>query len=108
MPLCYCPKGYVSEMVSTRRSKAIKEEETDITATWGQEKKETLKERFIKNKRILNPPYIYLKKEKQSKTKTTRRTFLMSQFNDDEEKETLLKRQKRQEDIAMRDNINLQ
>jgi hypothetical protein len=32
----------------------------------------------------------------------------MSQFNDDEEKETLLKRQKRQEDIAMRDNINLQ
>jgi hypothetical protein len=32
----------------------------------------------------------------------------MSQFNDDEEKETMLKRQKRQEDIAMRDNINLQ
>jgi hypothetical protein len=32
----------------------------------------------------------------------------MSKFNDDKEKETLLKRQKRQEDIVMRDSINFQ
>lgn len=32
----------------------------------------------------------------------------MLQFDDDEERETFLKRQKRQEDIAMRGNINPQ
>jgi hypothetical protein len=32
----------------------------------------------------------------------------MSQSNDDEEKETLLKRQRRQEDITMRGNVNPQ
>jgi hypothetical protein len=41
-------------------------------------RKEIVRERFIKNKRPLNLAYIYLKKEKQLETKTTRRTFLMS------------------------------
>jgi hypothetical protein len=49
-------------------------------------------ERFIKNKRLLNLAHIYPKKEKQLETRTTKRTILMSQSDDDEKKETLLKR----------------
>jgi hypothetical protein len=33
---------------------------------------------------------------------------MMSQFDDEEERETLLKRQRRQEDITMRGNVNPQ
>jgi hypothetical protein len=66
-----------------------------------------LRERFIKNKRPLNLAYIFPKKKKQPETMTTRKTILMSKF-DDEERETLLKRQGRQEDIAMKGSINLQ
>jgi hypothetical protein len=51
-----------------------------------------MKERFIKNKRPSNLTYISPKKEKQLKTKTTKRVVLMSQSDDDEEKETVLKR----------------
>ncbi len=65
-----------------------------------------MRERFIKNKRTLNPTHISLKKDKQPKIKTTRRIVMMSQSNDDEEKETLHKRQRRQEDIAMRGSID--
>jgi len=71
-------------------------------------RKDTLRERFIKNKRPLNPTCISPKKEKQQKTKTTRRAVLMFQFDDDGERETLQKRQRRQEDIIMKGNINLQ
>jgi hypothetical protein len=67
-----------------------------------------MKDRFIKNKRPLNLAHISFKKEKQPKTKTTRRTILMSQSNDDEERETLLKRQRRQKDIVMKGNVNPQ
>jgi hypothetical protein len=48
-----------------------------------------LRERFIKNKRPINPTHIFLKKEKQPEIQTTRRTIMMSQFYDDEERETL-------------------
>jgi hypothetical protein len=41
-------------------------------------RKESLKEKFIKNKRPLNPTHISLKKEKQPKTRTTMRVVLMS------------------------------
>jgi hypothetical protein len=44
-----------------------------------------MRERFIKNKRPLNPTHISPKKEKQLETKTTIRAVLMFQFNDDEE-----------------------
>jgi hypothetical protein len=71
-------------------------------------RKDTLRERFIKNKRPLNPTCISPKKEKKQKTKTTRRAVLMFQFDDDGERETLQKRQRRQEDIIMKGNINLQ
>jgi hypothetical protein len=71
-------------------------------------KKETMKDRLIKNKRPLNPAHISPKKEKQPKMKTTRRTILMSQSNDDEERETLLKRQRRQKDIVMKGNVSPQ
>ncbi len=39
MPFCYCPRSCVSKMVSTRRSKAIGEEEANRAITWGQKKK---------------------------------------------------------------------
>jgi hypothetical protein len=42
-------------------------------------RRNNLRERFIKNKRPLNPIHISPKKEKQPKTRTTRRTILMSQ-----------------------------
>ncbi len=57
-------------------------------------KKETLKERFIKNKRPLNLAHFSPKVDKQLKTRTTKRTVLMSMFNDDEEKETLLRQRR--------------
>ncbi len=41
-------------------------------------RKESLRERFKKNKRPLNPTHISPKKEKQLKTRTTRRTIMMS------------------------------
>jgi hypothetical protein len=53
-----------------------------------------MRERFIKNKRPLNPTHISPKKEKQPESRTTRRTVLISQPDDDEERETLQKRHK--------------
>jgi hypothetical protein len=47
----------------------------------------------------LNLAHLFPQKEKQPKSKTIKRAILMSQFYDDEEKETLLKRQRRQEDM---------
>jgi hypothetical protein len=41
-------------------------------------RKKSLRERFIKNKRPLNPTHISLRKEKLPKIKTTRRVVLMS------------------------------
>jgi hypothetical protein len=58
-------------------------------------RKDTLRERFIKNKRPLNPTCISPKKEKQPKTRTTRRASLMPQSNDDEKRKTLQKRQRK-------------
>jgi hypothetical protein len=52
-------------------------------------RRNNLKERFIKNKRPLNLTHISCKKEKHLKTKTTKKTIMMSQFDDVEEKETL-------------------
>jgi hypothetical protein len=43
-------------------------------------------------KRPLNPALIYLKKEKDPKTRTFKRIVMMSQFDDDEDREILLKR----------------
>jgi len=40
----------------------------------------------------LNLAHIFPKKEKEPETRTTRRIVLMSQSNDNEERETLLKR----------------
>ncbi len=72
-------------------------------------RRNSLRERFIKNKRLLNPTHISPKKEKQLETRTTRRTILMSQFDDDEERKTLQKKkQRQQEDIAMRGSIGPQ
>jgi hypothetical protein len=67
-----------------------------------------MRERFIKNKRLLNPTHISLKKEKHPKTRTTKKVVLMSQSDDDEEIKTLQKRQRRQEDTAMKGSIHLQ
>jgi hypothetical protein len=51
-----------------------------------------LRERFLKNKRPLNPTHISPRKEIQPKTTTTKRVILMSKFDDDEERKTLQKR----------------
>jgi hypothetical protein len=56
-----------------------------------------MRETFINNKRLLNLTHIYPKKEKEPKTRTLKRIVLMSQSNDDEEKETSLKTQERHE-----------
>jgi hypothetical protein len=45
-----------------------------------------LRERFIKNKRPLDPTHNSLKKEKQPKIRTTKKIVMMFQSNDDEEK----------------------
>ncbi len=58
-------------------------------------RKESLRERIIKNKKPLNPTHIYVRKEKHLEIKTTKKVVLMSQFDDDEEGETLQKRQRR-------------
>jgi hypothetical protein len=39
MPFCHSLKSYVLEVVSIRRSKATRKEETSIVATIGQKKK---------------------------------------------------------------------
>jgi hypothetical protein len=51
-----------------------------------------MRERFIENKRPLNPTHIYPKKEKQLEIRTTKITISMSKFDDDEEREILQKR----------------
>jgi len=50
-------------------------------------RKEILQERFIKNKRPLNLIDVSPIKEKEPKTRTIRKVILMSQFNDDDEKD---------------------
>jgi hypothetical protein len=55
-------------------------------------KKDTMRERFIKNKRPLNLAHIFPTNDKQPETRTTKRVVLMFKFNDDEEKEILLKK----------------
>ncbi len=67
-----------------------------------------MRERFIKNKGLLNLTHISFEKEKQPEIRTTRRIVLMSQSNDDEKREMLQKRQRRQEDTIMRGSINPQ
>jgi hypothetical protein len=52
-------------------------------------KRESLRERFIKNKRPLNPTHISLKKDKHLEMITTEIIVLMSKSNDDEERKTL-------------------
>jgi hypothetical protein len=67
-----------------------------------------MREKFIKNKKLLNLTYISPKKDKQIEIRTTKKIIMMSQSNDDEKREILLKRKTRQEDITMRGNIHLQ
>jgi hypothetical protein len=59
MPFCYCFKGYVFKMVSTRRNKAIGEEEANRATTWGHEKKGDCEGEVYK-KQETSKPCIYL------------------------------------------------
>ncbi len=54
------------------KKKQIKQPQEDMRI------KETLQERFVKNKKPLNPSYFFPKKEKQLETRTTKRAVLMS------------------------------
>ncbi len=58
-------------------------------------RRDNLKERFIRNNRLLNLTHISFKKEKQSKTRTTKRIVLMSQFDDDKEREDFVEEAKK-------------
>ncbi len=73
----------------------------------GKGRRDNLKERFINNKRLLNPTHIFPKKEKWLEIRTTRRTILKFKCDDDERK-PMHKRQKRQEDTIMKGNIDPQ
>jgi hypothetical protein len=55
---------FILEMVSIRRGRIKGEEETCKTTLRGQKKKDSLRERFIKNKRPLNCMHIFPKREK--------------------------------------------
>ncbi len=59
MPFYYCPKGSISKMVSTKRSKATREEEANRVATGGQEKKGDSKGEVYKKQKT-SEPSIYL------------------------------------------------
>jgi hypothetical protein len=48
-----------------------------------------LRERFIENKRPLNPTHIFPKKEEQIEIRTTKKIIIMPQSSNDEEKKTL-------------------
>ncbi len=89
MPFCYHYKNFVSEMVSSQRSITTWEEEGEQVATWRKEEEKDFEGEVHKNKRPLNLAHIFPKKAKEPETRTTRK---LSQFDDDEEKETLLKR----------------
>jgi hypothetical protein len=78
MPLYYCPKSFVSEVVSTSRSKTIGEKETHKATIKRQEKEGYSKRKVFFFKRPLNPTYISFKKDKQLKTRTTKRVIMMS------------------------------
>jgi hypothetical protein len=43
MPLCYCPRGFVLELVSSSRSKTIGEEEADKATIGGHEEEKDSK-----------------------------------------------------------------
>ncbi len=108
MSFCHSPRNYVLEVDSIRWSKITREKEISKATSKGQKKKRQYEESFIKNKRPLNPTHICLKKEKQLKIRTTNKTILMSQFNDDEERNTQQKRQRRYENVVMKGNIDPQ
>ncbi len=54
MPFCYCPKSFVLEVVSTRRSKTTREE-VDRTTIRGQEKKGNSKGEVYKKQTTCKP-----------------------------------------------------
>ncbi len=63
--------------------KGIKPQEKKKQSEQTQEekpRKETMRERFIKNKKPLNPTHIYPNKEKESETRTLKRIVLMFPF----------------------------
>ncbi len=64
-------------MVSTRRSRAIREKERGKATTKGQEKKEEFEGKVYKKQRPLNHTHVFPKKEEQPKTRTTRRAILI-------------------------------
>jgi hypothetical protein len=62
-------------VVSIRRGKII--ERKKERPQEDKRRRDSLRERFIKNKRPLNPTHISPKKDKQPETRTTKRAILM-------------------------------
>jgi hypothetical protein len=75
--ICHSTIVLFSEVVSIR-SRITGEEKIGIIASRRQKKKNSLRERFIKNKRPLNPTHIFPNKEKRLETRTTKRAIMMS------------------------------
>ncbi len=58
MPFCYCPRNFVSKVVSTKRSRAIGEEEKNRVAMRGHEKKGDFEGEVYQNQKT-SKPFIY-------------------------------------------------
>jgi hypothetical protein len=69
MSFYYCPRIFVSKMVSSSRSRTIGEEEIEWATTKRQEEEKTFRERFIKNKWPINLTHIFPKKGEINKNK---------------------------------------
>ncbi len=93
MPFCHSLKSYVLEMVSIRRSKATRKEETNRVATIGQKKKSQFEGEVHQNQKT-SEPYTCFSLKKQPQIKTTRKVVLMYQFDDYEERDFVKKAKK--------------
>jgi hypothetical protein len=65
MPFCHSPKSFVSKMVPLEGTKSQKKNKHAKQPHKDKIIRDSLRERFIKNKRPLNHTHVSLKKEKQ-------------------------------------------
>ncbi len=66
MPFCYCPKIFVSEMVSTLRSRTTRKEEANRVAIGGHEKEGDFSGKVYKKQKT-SKPYTFLLKRRNNK-----------------------------------------
>jgi hypothetical protein len=86
MPFCYCLETLFQEWFIVKGVEPQEKKKQNEQPQEEKSRKEMLRERFIKNKRPLNPTHIYPKKEKELEIRTLKRIVMMFQFDDDEER----------------------